>query len=96
MPTLSIKEGAKLEVVYKIKLVGLVVTSDIRWNEHVNYAIQQVNRTLWQLTRFKQLGADRDKLVLFYILKIRSILMFGAVCYHSALTLDQRHKLELQ
>ena len=32
----------------------------------------------------------------FYILKIRSILMFGAVCYHSALTKELSHRLELQ
>ena len=73
LPTLSIKEGANLEVVYQIKLVGLVVTSNMGWNEHVNYTIQRVNRTLWQLTRFKRLGADRDKLVQFYMLKILSL-----------------------
>ena len=33
LPTLNIKEGANLEVVYQIKLVGLVVTSNMGWNE---------------------------------------------------------------
>ena len=51
---------------------------------------------LWQLTRFRRLGATQDKLVTFYILKIRSILMLGAVCFHSALTKELSHKLELQ
>ena len=32
----------------------------------------------------------------FYVLKIRSILMFGAVCFHSSLSLEQRNLLELQ
>ena len=40
LPTLSIKEGDNLEVVYQIKLVGLVVMSDMGWKEHVNYTIQ--------------------------------------------------------
>ena len=51
---------------------------------------------LWQLTRFKQAGGSEEKLLKFYILKVRSILMFGAVCYHSSLNLDQRNRLELQ
>ena len=32
----------------------------------------------------------------FYILKIRSVLMFGAVCFHTSLTQDNSRGLELQ
>ena len=66
------------------------------WEAHVDFTVTRVNKILWQLTRFKQLGANREKLTWFYVLKIRSILMFGAVCFHSGLNLDQRHRLELQ
>ena len=55
-----------------------------------------MNQVLWQLTRFRRLGATQDKFVTFFILKIRSILMFGAVCYHSALIKELGHKLEIQ
>ena len=96
MPQLKIQDGDFLEVIYKLKLVGLVVTSDMTWQEHVNYTVGRVNKVLWQLTRFKQLGATAEQLLKYYILKIRSILMFGSVCYHSALTLHQRSQLELQ
>ena len=96
VPQLQIKNRDDLEVIYKFKLVGLVVTSDMTWQEHVSYTVGRVNKVLWQLTRFKHLGASTEQLLKFYILKIRSILMFGAVCYHSALTLHQRYQLELQ
>ena len=96
MPQLSLDEGTYLEVIYELKLVGLVVTSDLTWTAHVEYTVGRVNRVLWQLTRFRRLGASQKKLVTFYILKIRSILMFGAVCYHSALTIELSNKLELQ
>ena len=66
------------------------------WNEHVNYTISRVNGVLWQLVRFKNLGAPTDKLILFYILKIRSILMFGSACFHSSLTQELSQSLELQ
>ena len=96
MPQLALEEDSYLEVIYELKLVGLVISSDNTWTAHVNYTVARVNRVLWQLTRFRRLGATEDKLVTFYILKIRSILMFGAVCYHSALTKELSHKLELQ
>ena len=85
IPQLTLEEGSYLEVIYELKLVGLVITSDNTWTAHVDYTVARVNHVLWQLTRFRRLGAAQDKLVTFYIFKIRSILMFGAVCYHSAL-----------
>ena len=89
-------EGSYLEVIYELKLVGLVILSDMTWNAHVKYTVKRVNGVLWQLARFKRLGANRDKLLTFYVLKITSILMFGAICFYSALTLEQRSTLELQ
>ena len=96
MPELSVEKDTNLEVIYSLKLVGLVITSDLSWQAHVSYTVTRVNKVLWQLTRFKQLGASEDKLVVFYILKIRSILMFGAACFHSALTSEQSERLERQ
>ena len=83
-------------MIYKLKLVGLVVTSNLTWHEHIDYTVGRINKVLWQLTRFKRYGAPQDKLVTYYILKIRSILMFGAVCFHSSLSSELSQKLELQ
>ena len=96
MPELWVDKDSCLEVIYSLKLVGLIITSDMSWQAHVSYTITRVNKILWQLTRFKQLGASTEKLIVFYTVKIRSILMFGAACYHSALTSDQSDRLELQ
>ena len=62
----------------------------------IDYTVARVNGVLWQLLRFKNLGAPTEKLILFYILKIRSILMFGSVCFHSSLSQELSHRLELQ
>ena len=93
---LSVEPGTNLEVIYQLRLVGLIINSEMTWDDHINYTVGRVNKTLWQLTRFKQLVVDRKKLITFYILKVRSILMFGAVCFHSALTQEQSKRLELQ
>ena len=96
MPQLQLEDGSFLEVIYQLKLVGLVITSELTWSAHVDYTVKRVNKVLWQLTRFKQLGAAQEKLITFYKLKIRSILMFGAVCFNSSLTIQQSQLLELQ
>ena len=96
VPQISLGDGNYLEVIYQLKLVGLVITSELSWEEHVQYTVSRVNKIIWQLSRFKKLGASRDKLITFYVLKIRSILMFAAVCFHSSLNNELSHKLELQ
>ena len=95
MPQLTLEEGKYLELIYQLKLVGLVITSELTWDEHVQYTVSRVNKTIWQLSRFKKLGASTEKLITFYILKIRSILMFASVCFHSSLTIELSHKIEL-
>ena len=95
IPKFSVGQD-QLEVVYKLKLVGLVLNSELTWDSHIDYTVGRVNKVLWQLTRFRQHGADRKKLIQFYILKILSILMFCAVCFHSSLTKEHSRQLELQ
>ena len=52
----------------------------------------RVNKTLWQITRFKRLGAPREKLITLYLIKVRSVLMFGAASFHSSLSQElNRH-----
>ena len=96
MPELRIKTEDSLEVIWELKLVGLIVTSDLTWHAHVEYTVGRVSKILWQLTRFKRLGASQDKLITFYVLKIRSILMFGSVCFHSSISSELSQRLELQ
>ena len=95
MPELKM-DGKTLDVIYQLKLVGLVITADLSWAEHVDYTVKRVKSTMWQLLRLKQMNAPKEKLIEFYILKIRSILMFGAVCFHSSLTAEQSQLLERQ
>ena len=44
-------EGTDLENVERIKYLGVTITSDLRWNTHVNNVCTKANRTLWFLRR---------------------------------------------
>ena len=47
MPELSLEEGTYLEVIYQMKLVGLVINIELTWNDHVAYTVSRVNKVLW-------------------------------------------------
>ena len=96
MPLIRMDNEDCLEVIYQLKLVGLVINTSLNWTDHIDYTVKRVNKILWQVTRFRQLGAPREKLVTLYILKVRSVLMFGAVTFHSSLTQELSRRLELQ
>ena len=55
VPKLSVHEGQYLEVIYSLKLVGIVINSELNWNDHIDYTVKRINSVIWQLSRFKQL-----------------------------------------
>ena len=52
MPQISIEDGETLDVIYQLKLVGLVMNGSLDWTDHVDYTVNRVNKILWQVTRF--------------------------------------------
>ena len=44
IPTFSVEKGTSLEVKYSFKLVGVVITSDLSWNSHVEYTVTRVTK----------------------------------------------------
>jgi hypothetical protein len=43
MPEISIDGITPLEVIYSLKLVGLLITSDMTWNAHIDYTTKRIN-----------------------------------------------------
>ena len=63
---------------------------------HIEYTIGGVNKILCQITWFKRFGAPQEKVITLYIFKVRSVLMFGTVTFHSTLTQELNWKIEFQ
>ena len=94
-PELSFPDGEAIEVIYQTKLVGLVIDSSLSWGPHVEYTTKNACKKLWQLIRFKNLGASQSQLITLYQLKIRCLLEFAAPAFHGALTKQQSEDLEM-
>ena len=47
-----------LDVVEHTRLLGLQITTDLRWSAHSNFIIKRANTKLWMLRRMKLLNID--------------------------------------
>ena len=95
IPQLSLNGTDNLDVIYQTKLLGLIITSNLSWGEHVDYITKKAAKNFWMLIRFKKLGAPPEKLLSVYLLKIRTLLEFASPCFHSSLTFDQINQFEV-
>ena len=94
MPEIRLDNGELAEVVEEFKLLGVIVTSDLRWHKNTNHLTKKRFQRLWMLRRLKQLGATQGELTNVYIKQVRSILEFSAVVWHSGLTKDNSAQIE--
>ena len=52
MPEMEL-DGNELEVVEEIRLLGLVISSDMKWASNTNNMVKKANKKLWILRRLK-------------------------------------------
>ena len=79
----------ELNMVEKTKLLGIMVSSDLSWEENTNFIVQRCNKRIWILRRLKKLGATINDLVDVYCKQIRSIAEYGVPIWNSSLTGSQ-------
>ena len=96
MSQISKRDDETLEVINQLKIVGLVVNSSSDWTDHVDYTVNRVNKILWPVIRLRQLRGPREKLITLYLLKVRSVLMFETVAFHSSLSKELSKRLQLK
>ena len=84
-PTMYI-ENTHIEVVEELKLLGVKITSDLKWNSNTEYITKRGYKKLWMLRRLKTSGANSQELKDIYCKHVRSLLEYGAVVWHPGLT----------
>ena len=83
-----------LEVVKKAKILGLVITDDLKWEENTAYLVKKAYSRMELLRRAASFTTNIDDLKKIYILYIRSILEQSCVVWHSSLTAENIEDLE--
>ena len=83
-----------LEVVNEVRLLGTIITNDLKWNKNTREIVKKAYRRMQLLHRAATFTSNVNDLKAIYLTYIRSILEQSAVVWHSSLTAKNRRALE--
>ena len=84
----------ELELVEEMKVLGVVVRSDMKWSSNTKYIVDKAYRRLWILRRLKYHGAGTKDLIDVYQKQVRSVLELAVPAWHPGLTLAESIDIE--
>ena len=84
----------ELGLVNSAKLLGVTISNNFTWNEHINEIIKKASKRLYFLSQLKRARVAKQDLVLFYTSCIRSILTYASPVFFYALPEYLKNELE--
>ena len=86
--------GEVLEIVNHTKLLGTVISDDLKWGRNTQNIVQKANKRMEILRKISNFGASYDDLKTIYIAYIRSILEQSCTVWNSGLTEENVKDIE--
>ena len=83
-----------IETVSETKLLGTIITDDLKWNRNTNNIVKETNKRMQILHKAAKFTNNTKDLKQIYMLQIRSKLDQSAVVWHSSLSQRNRNDLE--
>ena len=78
-------DGVQFQRVSSAKVLGVTISNDLKWNDHVDTITSKAARRLYLLSQLKRAGISSDDLLAFYYSVIRSVLEFSCQLFHRSL-----------
>ena len=66
-----------VECVTTYKLLGIIISNDLKWNEHIDYISKKASKRLYSLRILKKVGVSREGILKVYLTTIRPFLEYG-------------------
>ena len=76
------------------KLLGVIVSQDLKWGKNTELICQKARRKLWILRRLRLFNFSLEELFDVYTKEVRSILELAVPVWHSSLTVRQSDSIE--
>ena len=83
-----------LEVIPETKLLGVIISDDLRWQKNTDYICQRAREKLWVLRRMLKVKLDLDHVFDVYTKEVGSLLELAVPVWHSGLTKLQSAPIE--
>ena len=93
-PELHFSDGTPIEYISDTRLVGVVLSQDLKWFKNTEYICQKARNKLWILRRLLNMDLDIHHMFDVYTKEIRSILEMAVPVWHSGLTNQQTADIE--
>ena len=90
---LKLKNEA-IEVIDNTKLLGTIITNDLKWDLNTSTIVKKANARMALLRKVASFGTPVEDLKDIFVLFIRSILEQSAVVWHSSITEENAADLE--
>ena len=87
-------KNENIEVINSTRLLGTILTDDLKWDLNTSNIIKKANARMQLLHKVANFGTPTEDLKTIYILFIRSILEQSATLWHSSLTKENATDLE--
>ena len=88
------REGVEFELVSSAKVLGVVISSDLKWSAHIDSITTKAAKRLYLLRQLKGAGIAHSVLIRFYCSVIRSILEYACQVFHCNLPLYLSEEIE--
>ena len=85
--------GNDMEVITETKLLGTILTNDLKWHRNTKELVKRANARMRILRKIKEFSAPTEDMVQIYISYIRSIFEQSCTVWHSSLTLEDNEDL---
>ncbi len=77
--------GLNIEIVQTFKLLGVIISSDLTWNAHIDYICTKASKRLYALRILKRSGAPANDLITVFCAFIRPVLEYASPVWHFSL-----------
>ena len=85
-PEVHFANNQLLEVISETKLVGVIISNDLKWKKNTDYVCQKARTKLWTLRRLRKMSFDVSHLLDVYVKEIRPLLELAVPGWNSSLT----------
>ena len=87
-------KGEALEVVDEVKLLGVIIDKNLKWDKNTKYLVGKANKKMRMLHLASKFTRNKEHLVQIYKTFIRCNLEFSSSVWHSSLTHENKQDLE--
>jgi hypothetical protein len=93
VPPLVIGDSC-IERVRSAKLLGVHISNDLKWEDHVLAITKKASSRLYYLQQLKRSGVQSSDLRQVYLSLVRPLVEYACQCWSTSLTQDQENQVE--